>query len=66
MQHFFGGAMGVFTTRSLLHSVGMSGNGATSAAVAVNWVLKVKPLKEDTFFIFIYFFGTDYSNKSCW
>ncbi|CAN6458223.1 unnamed protein product [Victoria cruziana] len=40
LKHFFGGAMGVFTTRSLLHSVGMSGNGATSAAVAVNWVLK--------------------------
>ncbi|ERM99776.1 protein root UVB sensitive 6 [Amborella trichopoda] len=40
LKHFFGGAMGVFTTRSLLHSVGVSGNGATSAAVAVNWVLK--------------------------
>ncbi|XP_031490918.1 protein root UVB sensitive 6 [Nymphaea colorata] len=40
LKHFFGGAMGVFTTRSLLHSVGMSGNGAASAAVAVNWVLK--------------------------
>lgn len=40
LKYFFGGAMGVFTTRSLLHSVGVSGKGATSSAVAVNWVLK--------------------------
>eukprot|EP00252_Welwitschia_mirabilis_P004219 TRINITY_DN14477_c0_g1_i1.p1 TRINITY_DN14477_c0_g1~~TRINITY_DN14477_c0_g1_i1.p1 ORF type:complete len:487 (-),score=87.04 TRINITY_DN14477_c0_g1_i1:368-1828(-) len=40
LKYFFGGAMGVFTTRSLLHSVGVSVNGATSSAIAVNWVLK--------------------------
>lgn len=40
LKYFFGGAMGVFTTHSLLHSVGVSGKGATSSAVAINWVLK--------------------------
>lgn len=38
IQHFFGGAMGVFTTRSLLASLGV-GRPGTSAA-AINWVLK--------------------------
>lgn len=33
--------MSVFTTRSLLHSVGIVGKGSASSAVAVNWVLKV-------------------------
>ncbi|KAL3729222.1 hypothetical protein ACJRO7_026339 [Eucalyptus globulus] len=40
LKHFFGGAMGVFTTRSLLNSVGISKNTATSGAVAINWILK--------------------------
>ncbi|KAH9550366.1 hypothetical protein CY35_10G068100 [Sphagnum magellanicum] len=39
-QYFFGGAMAVFTTRSLLHALGVSRRGATSSAVAVNWVIK--------------------------
>ncbi|CAI5500096.1 unnamed protein product [Closterium sp. Naga37s-1] len=43
-QYFFGGAMGVFTTRSLLHALGVSrgagGGGAAASALAVNWVLK--------------------------
>jgi hypothetical protein len=38
-QYFFGGAMGVFTTRSLLHSIGVSRGGAPTA-VAVNWAIK--------------------------
>lgn len=44
VQHFFGGAMGVFTTQTLLSSVGVSRNQATSGAVAINWILKVKSL----------------------
>ncbi|XP_024523497.1 protein root UVB sensitive 6-like isoform X1 [Selaginella moellendorffii] len=39
LQYFFGGAMGVFTTRSLLHALGVR-NGASSSAIAVNWVVK--------------------------
>jgi hypothetical protein len=35
--------MAVFTTRSLLHALGVSRRGATSSAVAVNWVIKVGP-----------------------
>lgn len=33
--------MGVFTTQTLLNSVGVSRNRATSGAVAINWILKV-------------------------
>ncbi|WOK94548.1 protein root UVB sensitive 6-like isoform X1 [Canna indica] len=40
LKHFFGGAMGVFTTQTLLSSVGISKNRATSGAVAINWILK--------------------------
>ncbi|KAK6915831.1 Root UVB sensitive family [Dillenia turbinata] len=40
LKHFFGGAMGVFTTQTLLTSVGVSQNRATSGAVAINWILK--------------------------
>ncbi|KAF6139609.1 hypothetical protein GIB67_033613 [Kingdonia uniflora] len=40
LKHFFGGAMGVFTTQTLLNSVGISRNTATSGAVAINWILK--------------------------
>jgi hypothetical protein len=40
-QHFFGGAMGVFTTRTLLNSVGVAQSRAASGAVAINWILKV-------------------------
>ncbi|KAK9167826.1 hypothetical protein Scep_003017 [Stephania cephalantha] len=39
-KYFFGGAMGVFTTQTLLSSVGISRNQATSGAVAINWILK--------------------------
>lgn len=39
LKYFFGGAMGVFTTRSLLHALGVS-QGAASTAVAANWVIK--------------------------
>ncbi|KAK8572658.1 hypothetical protein V6N13_048235 [Hibiscus sabdariffa] len=35
LKHFFGGAMGVFTTQTLLSSVGISRNRAT-----INWILK--------------------------
>ncbi|GMI89845.1 ROOT UV-B SENSITIVE 6 [Hibiscus trionum] len=40
LKHFFGGAMGVFTTQTLLSSVGISRNRATPGAVAINWILK--------------------------
>jgi hypothetical protein len=39
VQYFFGGAMSVFTTRSLLLALGVS-RGTGSSAVAVNWVIK--------------------------
>ncbi|PPD92906.1 hypothetical protein GOBAR_DD10151 [Gossypium barbadense] len=42
LKHFFGGAMGVFTTQTLLNSVGISRNSATPGAVAINWILKRK------------------------
>lgn len=34
--------MGVFTTQTLLNSVGISRNRATEGAVAINWILKVR------------------------
>ncbi|CAM6091010.1 unnamed protein product [Calypogeia fissa] len=40
VQYFFGGAMSVFTTRSLLHALGVSRKGSASGAVAVHWVIK--------------------------
>ncbi|KAM7470236.1 hypothetical protein LguiA_008419 [Lonicera macranthoides] len=40
LKHFFGGAMGVFTTQTLLNSVGVSRNQAVPGAVAINWILK--------------------------
>ncbi|OWM84833.1 protein root UVB sensitive 6 [Punica granatum] len=40
LKHFFGGAMGVFTTQTLLNSVGVSRNRSASGAVAINWILK--------------------------
>ncbi|CAA6660238.1 unnamed protein product [Spirodela intermedia] len=39
-SYFFGGAMSVFTTQTLLSSVGVSRNTAASGAVAINWILK--------------------------
>ncbi|XAR49294.1 hypothetical protein NMG60_11032450 [Bertholletia excelsa] len=39
-KHFFGGAMGVFTTQTLLSSVGVSRNRTAPGAVAINWILK--------------------------
>ncbi|RZC04940.1 Protein root UVB sensitive 6 isoform B [Glycine soja] len=40
LKHFFGGAMGVFTTQTLLSSVGVCRNRAAPGAVAINWILK--------------------------
>ncbi|XP_068652811.1 protein root UVB sensitive 6-like [Aristolochia californica] len=40
LKHFFGGAMGVFTTQTLLNSLGISRNRASSGAVAINWIIK--------------------------
>ncbi|KAL5703969.1 Protein root UVB sensitive 6 [Ranunculus cassubicifolius] len=40
LKHFFGGAMGVFTTQALLSSVGVSRDTAATGAVAINWILK--------------------------
>lgn len=34
--------MGVFTTKTLLNSVGVSKSNAISGAVAINWILKVR------------------------
>jgi len=36
--------MGVFTTQTLLSSVGVSRNRATPGAVAINWILKVNKI----------------------
>lgn len=33
--------MGVFTTQTLLNSVGVSRNHSTPGAIAINWILKV-------------------------
>lgn len=33
--------MSVFTTQTLLNSVGVSRNRSTPGAVAINWILKV-------------------------
>ncbi|KAJ4979820.1 hypothetical protein NE237_010600 [Protea cynaroides] len=40
LKHFFGGAMGVFTTQALLSSVGVCRNRAVPGAVAINWIIK--------------------------
>ncbi|KAL7119735.1 hypothetical protein ACP275_02G080300 [Erythranthe tilingii] len=40
LKHFFGGAMGVFTTQTLLSSLGVSRNNVMPGAVAINWILK--------------------------
>mmetsp|Transcript_2721 Transcript_2721/g.6356 ORF Transcript_2721/g.6356 Transcript_2721/m.6356 type:complete len:561 (-) Transcript_2721:65-1747(-) len=40
VQYFFGGAISVFTTRSLLGALGVNSRGANEAAAAINWVLK--------------------------
>ncbi|XP_047328913.1 protein root UVB sensitive 6-like [Impatiens glandulifera] len=40
LKHFCGGAMGVFTTQTLLSSLGVSRNTAAPGAVAINWILK--------------------------
>ncbi|PWZ09352.1 Protein root UVB sensitive 6 [Zea mays] len=40
LKHFFGGAMGVFTTRTLLGSVGVSQSKVIPGAIAINWILK--------------------------
>ncbi|KAG8368929.1 hypothetical protein BUALT_Bualt15G0097500 [Buddleja alternifolia] len=40
LKHFFGGAMGVFTTQALLSSLGVSRNRSAPGAVAINWILK--------------------------
>ncbi|KAK4270910.1 hypothetical protein QN277_019675 [Acacia crassicarpa] len=40
LKHFFGGAIGVLTTQTLLGSVGVSQNRAAPGAVAINWILK--------------------------
>nr|GMD40765.1 protein root UVB sensitive 6 [Ipomoea batatas] len=40
LKYFCGGAMSVFTTQTLLGSVGVSKNRATQSAVAINWILK--------------------------
>lgn len=52
-QHFFGGAMGVFTTQTLLNSVGISRNRAAQGAVAINWILKVRMIVGQSLYQFL-------------
>eukprot|EP00803_Ostreobium_quekettii_P003133 evm.model.scf_115EXC.9 EVM.evm.TU.scf_115EXC.9 scf_115EXC:108357-114057(+) len=40
VQYLFGGTMAVFTTKSLLGSLGIAGRRSGEAAAAINWVLK--------------------------
>lgn len=40
VQYFFGGAMSVFTTKSLISAIGFAGKHSGEAAAAINWVLK--------------------------
>ncbi len=40
VQYFFGGAMSVFTTKSLLGALGVAGKMGGEAAAAINWVVK--------------------------
>lgn len=39
-QYFFGGAISVFTTRSLLGALGVAGKHSGETAAAINWVVK--------------------------
>ncbi len=39
-QYFFGGAMGVLSTRSLLGALGISSRRTGEASAAINWVVK--------------------------
>jgi hypothetical protein len=57
LQHFFGGAMGVFTTRTLLNSVGVSQSKAVPGAVAINWILKASVFLKKTYKEFFSFFS---------
>ncbi|PNH12864.1 hypothetical protein TSOC_000128 [Tetrabaena socialis] len=40
VQYFFGGAISVFTTQSLLGALGVAGGYRGEAAAAINWVIK--------------------------
>eukprot|EP00887_Chlorella_sp_A99_P004989 scaffold4.g4989.t1 len=40
LQYFFGGALSVYTTRSLLGALGVANRHTGEAAAAVNWVVK--------------------------
>ncbi|XP_075501899.1 protein root UVB sensitive 6-like [Primulina tabacum] len=40
LKYFLGGAMSVFTTQTLLSSVGVSRNRSVPGAVAINWIIK--------------------------
>ncbi|KAG2430432.1 hypothetical protein HXX76_009956 [Chlamydomonas incerta] len=40
VQYFFGGAISVFTTQSLLGALGVAGRFSGEAAAAINWVIK--------------------------
>ena len=52
--------MGVFTTQTLLSSVGVSRNRTAPGAVAINWILKVR-------FMSIYYNGEmPSSNYKLW
>jgi len=74
LKHFFGGAMGVFTTRTLLNSVGVSQSKAVPGAVAINWILKASVFLEKlanifffAFLVYATFIQIMYeNNQACW
>ena len=40
VQYFFGGAIGVYTTKALIQSVGVSASRAAASSAALQWVVK--------------------------
>jgi len=66
--------MGVFTTRTLLNSVGVSQSKAVPGAVAINWILKASVFLEKlanifffAFLVYATFIQIMYeNNQACW
>lgn len=65
--------MGVFTTQTLLNSVGVSRNTAAPGAVAINWILKVAiPLVtvdltfvDHKFCLYLFFLSVEFFSLNC-
>lgn len=58
--------MGVFTTQTLLSSVGVSRNRATPGAVAINWILKVGIIFQSYWWCNTFYFAKFVSYCSNW